>query len=294
MSVIEDLKQVYHPNYMFSLHNVPVENLQKKVKIYWRQVGKNMVDVNTVMKLAYQREPTNMSMTRPYNQDRMEKLFNYRTGYYGEYFETFGSLAPNIAIFTPAHLKDGTIVNILSVVGLAFDSVEQPDYKYVMKLDSVEREEFITKFLFGVFGFIFKCAYDNNFEIVVLSKFGAGNFASKYQDDKGSGSKRMTEIWDAAFRRYIRENFVSLEIKIMGDELAGYDNIGFFPANVSKIDQDTTLFVNAWDPWSMLGNGNKGDNSLDGHIGRNTDLLLVGWPGNNPYLNDKNKYIKMT
>lgn len=28
------------------------------------------------------------------------------------------------------------------------------------------------------------------------------------------------------------------------------------------------LLVNAWDPWSMVGNGNAGDNSLDGFYGR--------------------------
>lgn len=28
------------------------------------------------------------------------------------------------------------------------------------------------------------------------------------------------------------------------------------------------LLVNAWDPWSMVGNGNAGDNSLDGFFGR--------------------------
>ena len=26
--------------------------------------------------------------------------------------------------------------------------------------------------------------------------------------------------------------------------------------------------MNAWDPWSMVGNGNAGDNSLDGFFGR--------------------------
>ncbi len=40
--------------------------------------------------------------------------------------------------------------------------------------------------------------------------------------------------------------------------------------------------ANAWDPWSMLGNGNAGDDSLDGVWGRHTALAATGWPPNNP------------
>lgn len=41
------------------------------------------------------------------------------------------------------------------------------------------------------------------------------------------------------------------------------------------------LFVNAWDPHSIVGNGNHGDNSLDGFIGRCTAMApLSFWPTN--------------
>ena len=37
------------------------------------------------------------------------------------------------------------------------------------------------------------------------------------------------------------------------------------------------LFVNAWDPHSVVGNGNSNDNSLDGFIGRYTDMAPMSF-----------------
>jgi hypothetical protein len=42
------------------------------------------------------------------------------------------------------------------------------------------------------------------------------------------------------------------------------------------------LFVNAWDPHSIVGNGNFNDNSLDGFIGRYTDMSPMSFHPTNP------------
>jgi len=42
------------------------------------------------------------------------------------------------------------------------------------------------------------------------------------------------------------------------------------------------LFVNAWDPHSVVGNGNSNDNSLDGWIGRFTDMAPMSFQPTNP------------
>ena len=47
---------------------------------------------------------------------------------------------------------------------------------------------------------------------------------------------------------------------------------------------DNVLFVNAWDPWSIVGNGNASDPSLDGYFGRSTAMSLLCWPLTNPYI----------
>jgi len=67
--------------------------------------------------------------------------------------------------------------------------------------------------------------------------------------------------------------------------LAAYakDLLGNFPKVTTDptLDMQKTLFVNAWDPWSIVGNGNEGDGSLDGHMGRTTMMGVLCWPGTN-------------
>ena len=48
--------------------------------------------------------------------------------------------------------------------------------------------------------------------------------------------------------------------------------------DLTKEERDESLFVNAWDPWSIAGNGNRGDESLDGYYGRSTNVGVASWP----------------
>jgi hypothetical protein len=48
-----------------------------------------------------------------------------------------------------------------------------------------------------------------------------------------------------------------------------------------------TLYVNAWDPWSIVGNGNESDRSLDGFWGRSTDMAMRCWPMANPNIKSR-------
>jgi hypothetical protein len=65
-----------------------------------------------------------------------------------------------------------------------------------------------------------------------------------------------------------------------------YQTIGFFPQLFGPHPNlvDDGLFVNAWDCWSVPGNGNKLDPTLDGHIGRVTGVGYLGCGLTNPNL----------
>jgi hypothetical protein len=54
--------------------------------------------------------------------------------------------------------------------------------------------------------------------------------------------------------------------------------------NLSPEELDKRVFVNAWDCWSALGNGNFSDRSADGFWGRSTAISLLGWPISNQKL----------
>ena len=55
-----------------------------------------------------------------------------------------------------------------------------------------------------------------------------------------------------------------------------------FPDCIAEMDTKTTLFVNAWAPLSVPGNGNEWDDSLDGFIGRITNIAVNGSGMTNP------------
>ena len=74
--------------------------------------------------------------------------------------------------------------------------------------------------------------------------------------------------------------------------MLGYDienkefNGGFIPdILVTDKDVEHTLYVNAWDPWSLIGNGNGRDSSLDGYWGRCSNMAVLGWSHTNPFIN---------
>jgi hypothetical protein len=52
----------------------------------------------------------------------------------------------------------------------------------------------------------------------------------------------------------------------------------------SESSPENTLYINAWDPWSIIGNGNEGDRSLDGYWGRNSNMSVLGWSMTNSKL----------
>ena len=56
------------------------------------------------------------------------------------------------------------------------------------------------------------------------------------------------------------------------------------PDEISSVDLQKTLFVNAWDPFSMVGNGNAKDDSLDGQWGRISAMAVLCWPLTNPHI----------
>jgi len=61
---------------------------------------------------------------------------------------------------------------------------------------------------------------------------------------------------------------------------------------IKDLKGNKICYINAWDPHSIAGNGNSGDNSLDGYIGANSAISLLSWPPTNPVLAEKVGYIK--
>jgi hypothetical protein len=307
------LREIYNkgssfPNWVIHFlkqNNVPT--FLNKTEVYYKNDPNNPEKVSTIRKLCTQREPVNMDMRRYYDQKMMQENFGWSVSYYQKYWNENQTLAPNFGVYCQTPVKEnledpGKIIHIYNAIGAALDVETQPDYIHFIKnnndkLDGANllKKELIN-FYTDVFTGIFACVVDLGLENLVMSGVGANNFAKKYP---GGIKAFQEEIWAPTFYKVSREpKFVVrkffmgfsgsfaqlfLKSKYQLDIL----DIGYFPAALKSINPQSlekTLFVNAWDPHSIAGNGNFQDDSLDGHVGRNTAVSVLCWPKTNPYM----------
>jgi hypothetical protein len=252
-------------------------------------------DLEVVKLLVREREPVNIAFKRPYVKKELNDVFGWTTGFYDRYYRKHKKLAPNIAVYTPTFVNyDGntdTRIHVIHSVGLAFDTAQQPDFKFFQR--TWGQKNLLINVYVEIFRKIYICARDQALSTVVMSIVGGNNFASLYP---GGRTAFQTEIWAKAFFKVFQEN-KDLNTVFMGsdDQPAlsvlrakhPFIDIGWFPDNIEWVDVHRTLFVNAWDPLSIPGNGNAADQSLDGFIGRVTNIAVNGTLMTNPFMTFK-------
>ncbi len=297
----------------------------KATKIYVSGTT-NDIDKDLIYKLAEEREPVNIGWSfRPYNKSDLYAYFGWKYSFYTKYYNKHKKLAPNIAVFckTPesGNYGDGMPrINIINVIGYAFDDKNQPDYKYFKSLTAKDQEKEIKKRYYEVFEKIYQCCIDHKFKCIVFSLFGANNFAKEYWNDSKKGIRKIwlnvfndsLKVWSSV----LKANGLG-QIAFCGDDGTPEElksiikNYGFSNIELSKksryvpglwqnkylsetlTEMKYVLIVNAWDPHSIIGNGNGGDNSIDGFVGRSTAVSALGWPLSNYYMYEENNIIRV-
>ena len=239
-------------------------------------------DIAQVELVATQREPTNIAMERLYDADKLEALAGYRWGAYG--LSTPERLMPNIAIYCVTPVVQGgkrlDRVHVINLIGYAFDSRHQPDMAYFGGgLKDKKRQPLNTEALklayAKMWAYAFAAALQHG--LTCIQAFGVG-----------SGAFRPDCVGEAAFLRDYVDGAIEVARGMVphAEGIAVRRDDGFFIPNglfaASAEDIATTLYVNAWDPWSMVGNGNARDRSLDGYWGRSTAMAPLCWPKTNP------------
>lgn len=286
------LNNIYYSEFRFNIYvdYSKLINLFKYTRIYYPKNN----NLSIIKKLIKEREPVNIGMQRGYDLEQMKKTYGWSTGYYGEYYSKYHSLAPNISLHSRVLFTNSIYnINIIHVIAYAFDSIKQPDYQYIInQMEPHKRPDMIIKRFTHIFNVISKCMDDFDYKYVFLSKFGTGNFATLYKDSIGYGSSRLLQLYNKSLQM---SNLINKKIYL----------IKTFPTNNSELNRtvfrieksanlqtllDKILFVNAWDPWSIPGNGNKGDESLDGYVGRSTTSAICGWTFCNHELNNNSYY----
>jgi hypothetical protein len=284
MSAALSIHQIYDRGYAFpvwSLHTKP-----GRAMVLYHEGA----DATAVKRLATEREPVNIAMHRQYNQAQLTKNFGWSLGYYRN--STAKKLEPNIAVVTTTPFssvaQDGTEittkprgrvakVHVVNLVGYAFDSPRQPDALY-FKITPGKLASLLDAYT-DVWKLGFWACHEW-FPMEVTPRLMTA--------EVGSGAFRPHFMSESDFRTQIHNPAVASAqrwIQKMTGRTIETAPMGFIPAaifNLSTTELKRTMFVNAWDPWSMLGNGNAADGSLDGMWGRHSAVAVTGWPLSNP------------
>lgn len=274
------------------------EEFAKQTIVFYDHVDEKRFE--DVQKMAYQREPVNIGMVIHHDVAKLNKHFKYKESYYKEYYKKYNIIAPNIAIYceTPAvpysktnvtekiDTKEMKIVRILNVVGYGFDSSAQPDFNYFN--EKAKKESNLKKHMKLIFDKILACIKKfkttKPIKWMHLPGFGTGAFA-------GSNPyvlnvfQELCDIFIPFFESEgveVDRGNIFTNGSFGGNTLRLYDT--WKAHDNSDLPLESRLYINAWDPHSILGNGNFNDASLDGYFGRSTAISVLGWSETNPYM----------
>ena len=259
------------------------------VKIYAPENSNDEV----ISRLVTEREPVNIGMKRYYELDKLKEKYGYVTSYYQRYYEATGKLAPNIGVYLKAPVIKGetiTDIHLYNAIGYALDSKDQVDYIAIKAMPSMK--DFLLAAYICIFKRVFQCAVDNKLNRIIMPVIGGGAFSLLYP---GGSDEFRKEVFLPAFKEAIKNYYKTIQIDFMGDKndqvittlaKTGHKNVGYFPdcIYVKDFNKIKTLVVNAWDCHTVLGNGNKGDNSIDGYIGRTSAIQFFGLGLANPMM----------
>ena len=227
-------------------------------------------------------------MNRFYDTENLESIFGYDIGYYGRYYNKYKKLAPNIAIYakTPILINNHfKTIHVINLIGYAFDNKSQPDYKYfnsiynIFDINMDNKIDILKKYYTKMWKYAFICAQLKELNTIHISSVGGGAF--KPYDISNLEFKELILI--PSINNAKEQIDINNKININWDIFPDFIVPDSFKYKLQS-ELNNTLYVNAWDCWSMVGNGNEYDNSLDGYYGRSTALSVLCWPLSNPYI----------
>jgi hypothetical protein len=273
MEVAKKIHSCYFPGFAFP-EWVLDETLWKNhdfasVKVLYHSQD----NLHDVKRLITEREPCNIGMKRLYLNKKLQQEFGYEEGAYR--LSTPEKLMPNIAVYMRATVKlqrGFQKVHVIHLIGAAFDHPYQPDFIYFRD----KPIEDIIAFYTNMWRLAFEALYISGCKNLQIYNVGGGAFAGPY-------SGRFTrDIFEPSIKSLL-PLFERYEKQILGYNPSTHQFTGgFIPDCLETAELESTLFVNAWDPWSLIGNGNQRDKSLDGYWGRVSNVGVLGWLPTNP------------
>ena len=273
MDIAKKIRSIYFPGFAFPEwvldQTIWTTHEFNSVKVFYH-ANDNLEDVK---RLLSEREPCNIGMKRLYYNKHLREEFGYEHGAYRD--STTEKLMPNIAVYTKATVKlekGYEKIHVINLIGAAFDHPYQPDFIYFHN----KPIEAVITFYRRMWSLALEALCETGCKNLQIYNVGGGAFAGPFS------ATFTTDIFEPAIQPLLPL------FEKYGKRVFGYDwerhrfNGGLIPGCLTGADLETTLFVNAWDPWSLIGNGNERDNSLDGAWGRVSNMAILGWLPTNP------------
>jgi hypothetical protein len=259
------------------------------------------------LRVVFQREPTNIAMGRSqYNEEKLFSLFGYRKGVYNDpeaqkLDGTSFKELPNSAIvysetfmWSPPAGNSKKEIACLSVPAPALDRTMQPHYNYYMQKGrlNLQRYEQEMQFLFAAIERALRDNVDQAFDgkgikRVVLSRFGQGAFLGALTANEKQKAYNVYKNQMAKFIDRVKDLNVEIAMSEYVDPGSNIWLENMIIGDIVDTVQEGDLVVNAWDPHSAPGNGNDGDRSFDGAMGRGSGILATQTSWLNPTLKSK-------
>jgi hypothetical protein len=297
-----ELQETYHLQYKMSEKSIEMAISGDLDKYTSNTIIYYPIEYNQkiIYKLVFEREPVNINNKGLYNHDLLKKyssewsnhkdfLESYSKSYYKRYYEKYNLLAPNISIYcnTPIFISDEIRnIHIINLIGLAFDNSNQIDYKCYKKIKSdTDRNYLFFNHMQRCWNYAFNCAYSKKIKNIYFFELGQG-FFSNLIDDLNISVDLFKKSFESVKKKYKHINVLNYPV----NPNKRVPNLIF--EDFTEPELQDVLFVNAWDPHSIVGNGNEGDNSLDGYFGRSTCIGILSWPGCNDSIEFKGCHIK--
>ena len=245
----------------------------------------------TVIDLVNRRQPVNIATGEFFNQKKMLTEFGYKTSGYTDLWRKTKSLPPNIGVYTRTPVRPygkekfkAFDAHVYNAIGYGFDSEDQPDY-IELEIDDNLNINKIRTLVGEMIQRIYVCASMLSITTIAMSLVGCGAFSRLFP----------YSMRDDVFVPMFLEINAKMNYNIVflgNDAPAGFKSIGLVPQCFKNLkDIENILFVNAWDPHSIPGNGNGNDDSLDGQFGRRTAIGLLGWGLSNPELVNDIRFV---
>ena len=247
-----------------------------------------------IIELVNRRQPVNIATMELFDRKRMLAKFGYIRSAYTDIWLRNNSLPPNIGVYThtPVHPYGkekfkSFDAHVYNAIGYGFDSDEQPDYIELEISDNLNIN--LLRTLVGeMIERIYLCAsMVTSVTTIAMSLVGCGAFSSL------APISMRDDVFVPMFLEINEKMNNDYDIVFLGNYApSGFKSVGFIPQCFKNLkDIENILFVNAWDPHSIPGNGNGNDNSLDGQFGRRTAIGLLGWGLSNPSLANDIRFI---